>query len=492
MKQQYVSEYFIVIISLFLFNSIIDSANSQRFLNFPQSIPRNILISSAFGFFLFLMGSPWLAFALTTLLTSLLTMASILKYRVLGEPLIFSDLAVAASFLRYPRFYMDAVPKFLRIIIISVLIFVPVIVYSVIKADLPPYSHWVGMVIMTLSGSLFCFFWKKSWSATLMTHPNLFSDVRNYGLIATLFFYFLRWRRERPPAPLEKSSSCVPPDIELLIIIQCESFAEPVSLSAQHPLPPLPTLTRLQKEGGNTRSGQLDVSGFGAYTMRTEYAVLFGQDEKNLGFRYFDPFLTAHSNMSYALPNRLSSSFEERIFLHPHDLRFYNRTQLMPQMGFTKLISTEAFSEDDLCGSYVGDIALGNKISDIIEKSAQKTQMIYAVTMENHGPWKPVDGIDPKDPLEIYDFHVRNSDLLLDMLDQKLSGLGKKAVLAFFGDHRPSIPGYNSPGQSKSTPFVIKTYHSSADFDFPQGAHLTPAEFSEKIIRSLGKSFRPS
>lgn len=440
-----------------------------------------------FGFFLFLMGSPWLAFALTTLLTSLLTMASILKYRVLGEPLIFSDLAVAASFLRYPRFYMDAIPKFLRIIIISAFIFVPVIVYFVIKADLPPYSHWVGMVIITLSGSVLAFLWKKNWSETLMTHPDLFSDVRNYGLIATLFFYFLRWRHEGGPAPLEKSSSCVPPDIELLIIIQCESFADPVSLSTQHPLPPLPTLTRLQKEEGNTRSGQLDVSGFGAYTMRTEYAVLFGQEEKSLGFRYFDPFLTAHRNMSYALPNRLSSSFEERVFLHPHDLRFYNRAQLMPQMGFTQLISTEAFSEDDLCGSYVGDIALGKKICDIIEKSSQKTQMIYAVTMENHGPWKQVDGIDYKDPVEIYDFHVRNSDILLDMLDQKLSGLGKKAVLAFFGDHRPSIPGYNSPGRNKSTPFVIKTYHSSADFDFPQDAHISPAEFSEKIMSLLKK-----
>ncbi|MDE7539290.1 LTA synthase family protein [Gluconobacter sphaericus] len=492
MKQQYVSEYFIVTISIFLFNLIIDSVNSSKFLSVSKLTPRTIIISTTFGFFLFLVGSPWLAFALTTLLTSLLTMASILKCRVLGEPLIFSDLAVAASFLRYPRFYVDAVPKFLRIIIIFAIICVPVMVYFVIKADLPPYSHWIGMIIMILSGSVLAFLWKKSWSTTLMTTPDLFSDVKNYGLIATLFFYFLRWRRERPTAPLKKSSSCIPPDIELLIIIQCESFADPVSLSTQHPLPPLASLNRLQKEEGNTRTGQLDVSGFGAYTMRTEYAVLFGQDEKSLGFRYFDPFLTADRNMSYALPNRLSSFFEERIFLHPHDLRFYNRTQLMPRMGFTKLISTEAFSEDDFCGSYVGDIALGKKISKIIEKTSQTTQIIYAVTMENHGPWKPVDGIDYKDPLEIYDFHARNSDILLDMLDQKLSVLGKKAVLAFFGDHRPSIPGYNSPEGSKSTPFVIKTYHSAADFDFPQGIHLTPAEFSEKIIRSLGKSFRPS
>lgn len=417
-------------------------------------------------------------------------MASILKSRVLGEPLIFSDLAVAASFLRYPRFYIDAIPKFIRIIIISAIFFVPGIVYFIIKNDFPPYSHWVGMFVMTISSATLFILWRKKWSTTLMTYPNLFSDVRNYGLIATLFFYFLRWRREAAPAPLKKPSSSVPMDIELLIIIQCESFADPVSLITQHPLPPLPTLARFQKEGGNTRSGQLDVSGFGAYTMRTEYAVLFGQNEKSLGFRQFDPFLTAHSNMSYALPNLLSSSFEERIFLHPHDLRFYNRIQLMPQMGFTKLISTEEFSEEDLCGSYVGDIALGEKICDIIGKSSQKSQMIYAVTMENHGPWKQVDNTEYKDPLEIYDFHVRNSDLLLDMLDQKLAGLGKKAVLAFFGDHRPSIPGYNSPEQNKSTPFVIKTYHSSVEFDFSQDTHLTPAEFSKKIIHSLGKSFR--
>lgn len=64
------------------------------------------------------------------------------------------------------------------------------------------------------------------------------------------------------------------------MIVQCESFTDPVTLFGD-PALALPGLERARAMAW--QSGRLLVSGFGAYTMRTEYGVLFGLPEEQLG-----------------------------------------------------------------------------------------------------------------------------------------------------------------------------------------------------------------
>jgi hypothetical protein len=83
--------------------------------------------------------------------------------------------------------------------------------------------------------------------------------------------------------------------------------------------------------------------------------------------------------------------------------------------------------------------------------------------MENHGPWESDLALGP---LEAYLRHLRSSDAMLTDLIERVSADGRPALLVFFGDHRPSIPGVTMPGGARHTPYVILRFG-------PGGALLT-------------------
>jgi len=272
------------------------------------------------------------------------------------------------------------------------------------------------------------------------------------GLLPTMLLYWRRWRAEADPQPCPEPARDTPDDApELVVIVQCESFADPVALFGD-PARALPGLEAARAAA--MQWGNLDVSGFGAYTMRTEYGVLFGRDEAALGFRRYDPLLTARGEGSYALPSRLKGW--RSLFVHPHDMRFYGRHEIMPAAGFAELVGEERFTPPAPGeGRYVTDAAMTEVILQLAQDARQPT-LIHAVTIENHGPWAPdAHGSGSPDLIESYMRLVRHSDAMLTALVQRLSALGRPALLVFFGDHRPSIPGASVPGGERHTPYVM-------------------------------------
>ena len=438
-------------------------------------------ILTFYGATLALTGGFWVACVLTDALFLALVIASNIKFRVLGEPLVFSDLAVAASFLRYPRFYLAAIPTFLKIILIpaALLIFGCVIAFSSTALT----AHFAGLLILLISLLGLSAGWKFYWRSNVMLRPDLEADIVRCGLLPVLLIYTLRWRATPSPAPAQplparKADTDPAP---FLIIVQCESFADPKDLVPNHPLAPLHNFERLKKSSDHY--GALSVSGFGAYTMRTEYAVLCGRSEEELGFRAFDPFLTAQDEHTFGLPNRLAALYEKRLFVHPHDLRFYGRDRLMPALGFTTLVGPDDFTDAETAGPYISDKAIGDYLHDRIV-SAEKPELIYVVTMENHGPWD-AGRLDAPDALTAWERHAQNGDALLGSLDRTLRDCGRPAHLIFFGDHRPSIPGYVTPSKMRSTPFISLSYNTHETDDFPSVSKIIPAELHNLILKKF-------
>ncbi|MFT8482223.1 MAG: LTA synthase family protein [Gluconobacter cerinus] len=415
-----------------------------------------------------------------------MVIASNIKFRVLGEPLVFSDLAVAASFLRYPRFYLAAIPNFLKIILIPavILVFGCVIAFS----STAPAAHFTGLLILLASLLSFGAGWKFYWCSSVMFQPDLEADIVQYGLLPVLLIYTLRWRATSSPPPAQPLPAREPgtDPVPLLIIVQCESFADPKDLVPDHPLAPLNNFERLKTISDHY--GTLSVSGFGAYTMRTEYAVLCGRDEEELGFRAFDPFLTAQDECTFGLPNRLAALYEKRLFVHPHDLRFYGRDRLMPALGFTTLVGPDDFAHAETAGPYTSDKAIGDYLHDRIV-SAEKPELIYVVTMENHGPWD-AGRLDAPDALTAWERHAQNGDALLGSLDRTLRDCGRPAHLIFFGDHRPSIPGYVTPSKIRSTPFISLSYHNHEKSTFFADINIKPAELHRSILGKYKTNLR--
>lgn len=452
----------------------------------PRSIAGAWLLSlqmtTLFGILLAVGGNVPLAVILALALLMLFIVASNAKDATLGEPLLFSDLALVGELFRHPQFYFSAVSLWQRVLasVAGVALFA-VLVW---QFDPDPTPHAIGLAVALLAvATLGLTLWSKPYRE-LAQVPDARADTKRYGLFSTMLIYWLRWRETKDPAPYADAVlGRLPEDgeiPELVVIIQCESFADPVEMFGNARLE-LPGLARARDIAW--QSGGLLVSGFGAYTMRTEYGVMFGREESELGFRQYDPFLTALGETSYALPARLKAAGWRSLFVHPHDMRFYGRDEIMPASGFAELVGQDQFDPPKPGeGRYVTDRDVAVKVLSLA-KSAMDPTMIYAVTMENHGPWGPgskaeVGGV-PQDYLEL----VRRSDAMLATLLDELAAIGRPAMLVFFGDHRPSIPGASTPGGARHTPYVIVRFDADGQpLAAGKRADLTPAELHHVML----------
>ena len=332
------------------------------------------------GMVLALTGSAALAFATTALAGTVVAAGSNLKRRHLGEPLVFSDLAYLGAAIRHPRLYIGVLPPAARIGVALLPLLVLGVAYWGWSGN--PGRHTAGLVALCLGVGVLL-----SALRHLPEVPDLEGDVGRNGLFATLLRYWICWRRERlvvvPPPPLMLDHDAA----DLVIVVQCESFVDPADLPGM-PLE-LPALEAARARA--ELSGQLLIEGFGAYTMRTEFGVLTGFGESELGFRRYDPFVRG----AVAAPRALATRFARRgygtQFVHPFELGFYNRDRLMPALGFETLAGRPAFAGAALDGPYVSDRAVAAELRARVAAVPGKL-FLYAVTMENHGPWAPPRG----------------------------------------------------------------------------------------------------
>jgi len=445
-----------------------------------------LVMTGMFGLWLAGFGNATAAAVLAIAAMALFTVASNAKYKMLGEPLVFSDLALIAGIFRHPRFYFTAIPARQRWIAaigasVAVIALVPLI-------STRPQPHLMGVGLLLLAGGALWLLMRARGFVSIVATPDLTGDVTRFGLIAVLLLYWQRWRRMPDPrpcptlAPIDDLASPAAP--QLIVIVQCESFADPVEITGEA-LPALAGLDRARAVAW--QHGNLHVSGFGAYTMRTEYGVLFGRSETALGFRCYDPFLTAQGEASYALPARLAGAGYRSSFVHPHDMRFYSRDRLMPAIGFGEVIGESGFAPTPANGGrYIDDRTLGAALVNLA-KQATTPRLIYAVTMENHGPWDSDNARDAAGRLDAYLGRLRSSDAMLDDLIQYLSTDGRPAMLVFFGDHRPSIPGVTAPGGARHTPYVVVRLDTGGQILKGESAaiDLTPAALHHLVLRCV-------
>jgi hypothetical protein len=444
------------------------------------------VMTGVFGVILAGIGNPVIAALVSVALVALFMVASNAKRKMLGEPLVFSDLALLVGVVRHPRFYFSALSPAQRWMLAIGAGGALVAIVLLSSAALRP--HLAGLVLAVGIGLAIALVLRSRALDGLAATPDLEGDFTRLGMIATLLLYWWRWRRSSDPLPCPAVAQQAGADLpELVVIVQCESFCDPVELTGD-PKNAFAGLDAARRAAWQW--GTLEVSGFGAYTMRTEYGVLFGRSEEALGFRRYDPFLTAAGDSSHALSARLRGAGYRSVFVHPHDLRFYSRDRLMPQVGFAAMIGEEGFAaRGDGAGRYVDDRTLGASVIGMIEAATGPT-MIYTVTMENHGPWDSASARDAAGRREAYLRHARSSDAMLQDLTAYFARAGRSALLVFFGDHRPSIPGVTAPGGARHTPYVMLRFDS--DGIIAPGAQgpisLTPADLHHTILRCVTAS----
>ena len=434
----------------------------------------------AFALMLILTGAPLVSQMVVVALMAALSMISNIKRKVLGEPLVFSDFALIGAVFQHPQFYFSAMRPGQIVILVGGLATLIVTLIVLSSADFAP--RLVGVVLALVAG---VGLWRSLWNfrkALPARVPDPDADVQCHGLAASLLTYWQDWCQTPDLSPCQ--DELIPGQSrQLVVVVQCESFTDPVELFGQ------PALALQGLEAARRiawQAGRLLVSGFGAYTMRTEYGVLFGRDERTLGTRRFDPFLTAHRDSSWALPNRLDHSEWARWFVHPHDMRFYGRHRIMPKAGFGALVGEDCFAPPAPHeGRYVTDAAITDQILELAQERTQ-AGFVYAVTIENHGPWPPGKLDEPGASAPYLDL-LSHSDAMLARLLEELPRIGRPVTLCFFGDHRPSIPAVSVPGPERSTPYVILRFAADGRPISGNGLGLdiTPAELHSSILAAI-------
>lgn len=436
--------------------------------------------AAAFGLLLVLTGAPVVSAVTVGALVAALSLISNIKRRVLGEPLVFSDLALIGAVFQHPQFYVSALRAWQVAVLAGGFGAIGLTLAFLSSPALPPRLAGGGLALgAALALTLVLPGVSRSGGAAV---PDPEADVQRLGLVPCLLAHWHAWRASRDPQAWDAER--IPGGSgQLVVIVQCESFTDPADIFAD-PALALPGLQRARAIAW--QKGRLLVPGFGAYTMRTEYGVLFGRAEEALGVRRFDPFLTAFGETSWALPNRLEPAEWARRFLHPHDMRFYGRDRLMPASGFAELVGEEDFTPPGPGeGRYVTDAAMTERILELAQDRS-RAGLIYAVTIENHGPWPPADreggtGMAP------YLRLLEHSDAMLSRLLGELPLLGRPVTLCFFGDHRPSIPGASEPGNARHTPYVLVRFAADGTPITAESASrdLTPAALHHAILDAI-------
>ena len=390
---------------------------------------------------------PWLAASSCLLTLAILSVVDRLKRQVIGEPVVFSDLALLAQVPRHPQLYYTLPLTDFRIAGPLVLGLAIVIAWYALEPAALPDGAWASALAVLGLPAMLAALVGASLSPAgqavlrrLFPYPDLARDVARYGLVATMMGYGLRRLGEVDARPSPPSAGGEPDD-EIVVVVQLESFLDPARLGG----PNLPVMARIRAQAA--QYGRLAVPAHGAYTMRSEHAVLTGLDPDGLGFGRYDPYLARKGEEPTSLARLARASGYETVFVHPFHRDFFDRAQVFRRLGFDRLVMEEDFSDAPRIGPYIADVAVAERIlAEVMpseDRAAGRRRFVFSVTMENHGPWKPgrLAGID--EPLAQYLHHVAHTGQAVERLIDGLAG--RRATLCVFGDHAPSLPDCRPP-----------------------------------------------
>jgi hypothetical protein len=275
----------------------------------------------------------------------------------------------------------------------------------------------------------------------LSGHTQLALPAPDRGLIA-------RFEAALDPAVAPAAAFPELPDI---VIVQSESLFDPGRLSGLRGEDFLPNLRRI---AASALSGDLRVPAYGGLTTRTEFEVLTGYPVRLFNTAY--PYQGLVHRPIHTLPRSLREAGYRTIAIHPYAAHFYRRNQVYPRLGFHGFLSVEDFADGDRHGYYVSDAALTQRLLSLLD-AATEPLLLFAVTMENHGPWdaeRPIDpddiatieipeGLEPGDALalRLYLHHLMRADQALGVLASQVETRDRATLVLFFGDHLPALHG---------------------------------------------------
>ena len=234
-----------------------------------------------------------------------------------------------------------------------------------------------------------------------------------------------------------------------VLVIQLESFFDTSEFmrlqTSQDPLPYIRSLAE------NYSSGYCQVPSIGAGTANTEFEVITG-----MSLRYFGP--GEYPYKTYLKKNTSESAataFAELGYgthaIHNHSGNFYSRAKVFNNIGFDTFVCKEFMNFDSTPNGWAKDEVLLEHIEDCLDKTEQQ-DFVFTITVQGHGNYpeeKLIDypqiiasGMSSKEKnnqWEYYSNQVYEMDKFVKDLITMIEDRGEPTVIAFYGDHLPTL-----------------------------------------------------
>jgi phosphoglycerol transferase MdoB-like AlkP superfamily enzyme len=459
------------------------------------------LVTLLWSLVLGLSARPIFAAICVVLYLLLQAVVSRVKFKVLREPLVFSDLSLAKLAIRHPRLYI-AYLGYLKAALATGAAAGGVTFALWIEA--PLWQGWgpEGASLLIVLG-LPRLLRQPAVLTRLASLANrvgidrdLLIDLPRFGFLGSIALYAVIAAYERPSRQ-SRHAPRPPSDIEAgplptVIAVQAESFFDPRRLSAPMPTGLLSQFDRLAAQG---QSGQLGVGGWGANTMRAEFSFLTGLEGEALGLDRYNPYFALARRPLDSIAWAAKRRGYRTICIHPYHRHFFDRDQLFPKLGFDELHDIAGFADAPRAGPYVVDTALSAYVRRLKQERAEPL-FIFIITMENHGPW-PDDRLPPatidvprgddSSDFRHYLTHMASGDRMLGELADLLEAEGRGGSLTYYGDHLPSFPArFKAHGlETWDTDYLHWQAGSTAD---SQTVRLSAADLGQLLYRSLEAS----
>lgn len=415
--------------------------------------------SLLYALFVLLLQRPWFSLVFIAALQLVVVQSSNTKWQTLREPFICQDFEYFLDAIRHPRLYVPFFGIGLALgaitagalTIIAFLVLEPALLAGARPGDaLVPLLVSLPLAVLMIALGL-----RRLPACRLSPRQ----DLERLGLFASLWAYGRLARRPlAPPAkdafPSSQPSGRSQSDLPHVVAVQSESFFDPRAWC--------PSLKRdLLSEydamvATSLTHGPLEVPAWGANTVRTEAAFLTGLDQQALGIHRFNPYHQLKRRTVPSLAQRLRELGYRTVCVHPYPAGFYARDRVMPRLGFDDFLDIRAFADEDRCGQYIGDLAVANKVGNLLADGDNRPLFVFVITMENHGPldldpldpapaeawFRPGEPLPPSDCRELlcYLAHLRNADRMSRRLRQALHDAPREGLLCWYGDHVPIMP----------------------------------------------------
>lgn len=438
-----------------------------------NALPVFLLLLLLYGF----SGRTLLSILLGTGVTWLVFSVNAIKELNMGEPLMPGDLVLVHQVLHNIGFFAHYTGHRRVLLLLAMLVFAGLL-WLVWKLEKRWFRlRWMprlGLVALSLVMLITLYrgngFWQEAYANEGLVGYQPWAPleaVEKVGFMAglvrmtqdyqitlpkadkALVAHFAESHADDVQARMERKLPAELPDI---VVVQSEAFFDPGVLKGVNFGEFTPNFERLAATG---ITGSLTTPTYGGGTIRTEFETLTGypmQAFQSVVYPYYGlvrPWMPS-------VPRRLQAFGYSTTLFHPFLGSFWNRDQVMPQLGFEHLHFVQDFGDAQHAGAYVSDHALFDYVLAHLDANSHQPQYAMVITMENHGPWNndpgalarvldghPLpSGLSPAGTGELtyYLSHLVNGDQALGDFAKQLLARPHWTVLVFYGDHLPALP----------------------------------------------------